>query len=57
MRNDNFFNDKAYKGIIFDIDYFDGKPADELAALADYLNTHDVKAGIVTMLNKPEYTR
>lgn len=47
----------TYRGLIFDTDYFDGKPAEQLAALSDYIKTHDVKVGIVTMLPKAEYTK
>lgn len=54
---DNFSAEKAYKGIIFDTDYFDDKSAEEVAALTDYVKTHDVKVGVVTMLGKPEYTK
>lgn len=54
---DSYSEDKAYKGIIFDTDYFDGKSAEEVATLAEYVKTHDVKVGIVTVLGKPEYTR
>lgn len=54
---DSYSEDKAYKGIIFDTDYFDGKSAEEVATLAEYVKTHDVKVGIVTVLGKPEYTK
>lgn len=50
-------NDKAYKGIIFDTDYFDDKSAEEIAALAEYVKAHDVKVAVVTVLGKPEYTK
>lgn len=48
---------KSYRGLIFDIDYFDDKLSEEIAALAAYLKEHDVKVGIVTMLAKTEYTQ
>lgn len=55
--SNNYSENKEYKGLIFDTDYFDDKPAEELAALADYVKTHDVKTGIVTVQSKAEYTK
>lgn len=54
---DSYSENKAYKGIIFDTDYFDGKSAKEVATLAEYVKTHDVKVVVVTMLGKQEYTK
>lgn len=48
---------KNYRALIFDTDYFDDKPAEEVVALAEYLKAHDVKVGIVTTLGKADYTK
>lgn len=46
-----------YRGLIFDLDYFEDKAAEEIAALSEYVNSHDVHVGIVTTENKPVYTK
>lgn len=46
-----------YKALLFDIDYFEDKAVEDLAALSEYTSTHDVKVGIVTTEKKPVYTK
>lgn len=53
----SFSKDKDYRCLIFDTDYFDDKPADEVSALVLYCKEHGVKVGIVTTLGKADYTK
>ena len=53
----NYSTDKAYKALIFDTDYFDDKSAEEVANLAEYVKTHNIKMCIVTTLGKADYTK
>lgn len=47
----------AYRGLIFDIDYFNGQDVEEVKELAQYVEEHDVKVGVVTMETKTNCDR
>ena len=53
----NYDPKKIYKGLIFDIGYFEDKSAADLKELKEYVMVHDVKVGIVTTELKPVYTK
>lgn len=48
---------KAYKALIFDADYFDDKPSEDIRTLVEFAKNHGVKLGLVTTLGKADYTK
>lgn len=53
----NYSTDKAYKALIFDTDYFNGKSSEDIATLAEYVKANAVKVCIVTTLLKTDTTK
>lgn len=54
---ENAISRRGYRGLIFDIDYFEDKTPAELEELKQYMLEHGVRAGIVTLEKKPEYSK
>ena len=53
----SYSENKNYRALIFDTDYFDDKSSEDIAALTEFVSTHSIKVCIVTTLSKADYTK
>lgn len=53
----SYSENKNYRALIFDTDYFDYESAEEVANLAEYVTAHDIKVCIIATLGKADYIK